>query len=256
MVIFASLKGIDQANHWRYILLGLTLIIIWTLMVIIVFFVIVKVKEGRKINKIYTDYNPILERLIDETRTKQHDFKNHIQAIYSIAEMDKHTKIIKYIDDIILTSTKKNENFLNTNNGIISSLLFSKSCEMNSMGIEFEFKYDMPLPVYPLKDNEMVKVLCNLVDHARDATLFAENSNKKISITMKKKDHNKMIMITNTGIPISQEIISNILKKGYSTRSKNSGYKLYNVNKIIKKYGGKIEIVNSINMITVIVMLP
>ncbi len=255
VVFYSIIWDSNQANSWQYVSLIFTAIIIWTLIVIILFLEIVKINEGRKIAKIYNEYYPILERLIDEVKTKQHDYKNHLQALYSIAELDRNTQIATYIEDVMQTSYK-NEKFLNTNNNIISALLYSKNSELQSKNIEFEFIYDMPLPSYPLKDYEMVEVIGNLIDNAKDAALVSGDRDKRITITMKNDSDHKIIEVANTGLPISQDMINNILKKGYSTKGDNRGYGLYNINKIVESYYGKIEIVNSVGWITVTLVFP
>lgn len=249
LVLFRDVWDSSQSTSWQYISLVFTGIIIWTLVVIIVFLEFLKIKENKKITQIYDEYNPILQNLIDEVRTKQHDYKNHIQALYSMAELTSNTKITSYIDGLLLNNNK-HEQFLKTSNNVVSALIYSKSREFEDKDIEFEFYHDQPLPQYPLKDYEMVEVIGNLLDNARDATLALEG-NQKISISMECREGKKVIEVINTGKPIQQAEINNFYKKGFSTKGKNRGYGLFNVNKTVQNYSGTIETTSTSGVTTI-----
>lgn len=249
LVLYSVIWDSNQTTSWQYISLVFTGIIIWTLVVVIVFLEILKIKENKKITQIYNEYNPILQNLIDEVRTKQHDYKNHIQALYSMAELNSDTRITEYIDGL-LQNTNNHEQFLKTNNYVVSALLYSKSRELEDKGIQFKFQHDQPLPEYPLKDYELVEVIGNLIDNARDATQ-ALVSEQKVEIKMKRIDNISFIEVSNTGLPIQQTELNNFIKKGFSTKGKNRGYGLYNVNKTVQNYFGTIEVTNISGITTI-----
>lgn len=242
LVLFRVIWDSNQADSWQYISLVFSGMVIWTLVVVIVFFEILKMKENKKIAHIYDEYTPIFRNLVDEVRTKQHDYNNHIQALYSLAELKSNTKITDYIDGLLLHSNK-HELFLKTDNNVISALLYSKSRDFEDKGIQFEFYYDQPLPEYPLKDFEMVEVIGNLLDNARDATLGSVD--QKVTITMKHENNYKVIEVSNTGKLMPQSDLNNFFKKGFSTKGKNRGYGLYNVSKTVRQYCGTIEITSA-----------
>ena len=68
------------------------------------------------------------------------------------------------------------------------------------------------------------------------------------------------VLVENVSNYISHEEIALFVKKGYSTKSNERGYGLYNVKNVAKKYNGEIDICNidrsGENWLRILVDLP
>ena len=242
VVIFLAAWKID-INNVNYIPLVVSGIIIWTLIVAIIFNEILKIKEKQKAVEIYEEYNPLLQNLISDVKSKQHDIKNHLHVIYGIAEKNKDEELINYLESIITGyNFKESEQLLSVGNNIVSAILYSKKCESRNKNIELDFKYDFPIPAYPIEDYEIVDILGNLIDNAIDAIQSDIHNNKRVIINMKMENNTNVIEVKNTGKPISHQQIAKIFEKEFSTKGQNRGYGLFNVNRIVKSHHGNIEI--------------
>ncbi len=241
LFVYAIGWDMDQIKVWSYAPLLISGVIIWVLMVVIIFFEVIKLREQKKALSIYEEYNPMLEHVVEEIRSKQHDINNHLHAIYGIAEKNEQYEITEYIDKLVDHYHQTNK-FIQTGNNIISAVIYSKKCEADSKGIEFEFNYDKPLPKFPVMEYEMVEILGNLIDNAIDAT--HDHHEKKVIVNINQNVKYKSMEVVNAGHPIKQQYINKMFNKGFSTKGKNRGYGLYNVNRIIKSYNGIIELLH------------
>lgn len=161
------------------ILENLISIITLSLSIIFINFIILKnsLKNEYVINKLKVNeqYLPIIDELITEIKTRQHDFKNHIQAlsmmIYTsedksemIAGFEKYIGEIAYKDDL-------NE-FLKYSNKVISGFLFSKNSQAKTMGILFSITIKESLFKSKLYDYEWIEILGILIDNAMETKIW------------------------------------------------------------------------------------
>lgn len=245
-----------DANHiegWKYIPLLFSAIIIWTLIVVIVFFEIIKISEKRKAIKIYEEYNPLLENLMEELKAKQHDIKNHLQTIYGLAQEHSDVEIANYIESLDHSLSNKDK-YIHTGNIIISALMYSKRNKAHAKKIPFEFYYENPIPQYPLKEYEITEVIGNIIDNAIEATEQTELLGKKVIVQLKHEKNFKVIEVLNTSEDTN--FSESMFQIGYSTKGKKRGYGLYNVERIVKSYKGFIQVSNSDNLTSFKLMFP
>ncbi len=198
--------------------------------------------EQKKAIEVYQQYYAIISQMFEETRRKQHEFKNHLNTIYGIIQMDKQggEEALKYIHAIRDISVDT-QFLLNIENRVIAAVLFNKLCEAKEKGIFFECGINA-IPKYPLSDPEVVEVLSNLLDNAFEVVSESPNIKKHVLLTMYKKDKNTFLDVRNNGKPIVAEEISEIFKLNYSTKGMARGFGLYNVKAIVEQRGGKIEV--------------
>ena len=92
-----------------------------------------------------------------------------------------------------------------------------------------------------LRDYELIEVIGNLINNAFEA----ETENNIVILKLKREGDMNIAEIRNKHSYLKQENISRMFNKGFSTKSdSNRGYGLYNVRKILRKYGGEIEVFN------------
>jgi two-component system sensor histidine kinase AgrC len=192
------------------------------------------------------EYYPIFDNILHDVRRKQHEFKNHLNAIYGICyltdtdvlknELKKYIKFLNYtlkdIDDII-----------NINNKVLAAVIYSKLCEAKNKQIKFSYTINIDINNFIINEYELVEVLSNLLNNAFEAVNDLSKNEKIVYLKLDKEQKYYFIEIGNKGLKIDPNNINKIFKKGFSTKNKNiRGYGLYNVKTIVESYGGHIQV--------------
>lgn len=97
--------------------------------------------------------------------------------------------------------------------------------------------------------NELIQVLINIINNAKDAICEQNREQREITITSLTQGGVQMIEIENSGKPIKQDEISKIFEPYFTTKSSGSGLGLYMSKVIIEKNGGSIEARNLTNCV-------
>ncbi|MDQ2085084.1 GHKL domain-containing protein [Herbivorax sp. ANBcel31] len=194
------------------------------------------------------------DSIIEDIRSKQHDFKNHITTLKNLCFTDKET-YEKIASSYISSTIEENSNidYLTiSNNKIINSIVYIKSCLCNSKDIKFVFECSNKDIQFPLEDYEITSVISNLVDNAIESIESSNPSRKEILLKITSCEKKKSLQVSNTGNPIPYELHKKIFSKGYTTKKNKTshGYGLYNIKKIIQKQGGHIFIINNDSYVT------
>lgn len=223
-----------------------------TLSLIIIFinFTILKnsLKNEHALNKlkINEQYLPIIDELISDIRMRQHDFKNHLQALHMMiyAAKDKEDLIKRFeaYNGQLIHKDELNE-FLKYSNKIIVGFLYAKKSQAESQNIKFSIQINEPVFESILNDYEWIELFGILIDNAIETGV---EENEIIVIIDKEEDMN-LLIVKNKHPYLDKEIIHNMFNKGVSSKSKTKssrGYGLYNVKQIVNKYGGSIQAYN------------
>ena len=192
--------------------------------------------------EIKSTYNPLLDEIIQSMKASEHEYKNHINMIYSMIQVSKTIPEIKekasnYIGHI------QNKNVfskvLDIESTIVKAVIYSKLVECEQLGINLSYEIKSNIEGSYLDDTEITIILSNLLNNAIEAT---KNSNKKkIKLDIRKLERYKIQVKNNiSGLNIDSREIENFFKKGFSSKGEGRGYGLFNVKKIIKKYKGTI----------------
>lgn len=230
------------------------MISIFTLSISIIFINFVILRNGLKNQfetqelKIYKTYLPVIEQLMDDIRARQHEFDNHLQALRMIRKIDTDIRkddIDELIDKYCTNIIEKNKwNYLiKLNNKMLAGFLYSKILQAGREQINIEIKLNTYFMDTKMKDYELIEVTGILINNAFEAVKY-ENEKKVIIKISKEKDMN-VVEVRNKHPYLSDEIIQNMFKRGFSTKQdSNSGYGLNNLQSLINKYNGKIEVFN------------
>lgn len=221
---------------------------------------IIKLIEEKKSNEINSIYSRFIENMIYEIKRKQHEFKNHLNAIYGICNITDEklikNNIIEYIKSINSSLITIDE-LINVNNKVLAAVIYSKLCEAKIKDIKFLYLVKTQLDNKNLKNYELVEILSNLLNNAFE---YIENnsvsSDKKIvHLNIGQHKNIDFIEVKNYYIPSNTIDIDSIFKKGFSTKGKDRGYGLYNIKKIIENSGGKLQLFFENNYIVFKVIL-
>lgn len=186
--------------------------------------------------------------IVDELRTKQHDFNNHLTAIQYLSGLNSFksdSSIDSYISGFT-SELKQFEPFMKVENKVVGAILHTKYIEAEKKGIRLEVvipAYDVHLPIM---DFEYSAIIFNLLDNAIEAAEKYTSEDKKIIFRADYDMDHPYIEVWNTGEPVEYGTIPMLFKKGYSTKgdSEERGYGLYNIKKIADKYKAEFEVIN------------
>lgn len=204
-----------------------------------------KNNEIKKSLEEYKKYAPVISKLLEDVRRRQHDFKNHLNTVYGLLlvsdEKNLKETITQYIDTLNI-SLENMEKVLQIDNTVVTAIIYNKINEAAKNNIEFKFIIQGG-STFPFKDYELSEILNNLVDNAFDAVINSKNDLKKVFLNIGYLEDNCIIEIGNTGERIEYNEIGKIFCAGYTTKEgENRGYGLYNVKKIVESYDARIQL--------------
>ncbi|MBX4261126.1 GHKL domain-containing protein [Clostridium estertheticum] len=212
---------------------------------IFLYYYIIKISEDKKVLEVQNMYKPILLDIVEETRRRQHDFKNYLNTINAIVEVSSEKEVknelrkyimsLKYSNDII-------EDIIYIENIIIKAIIYNKLCEAYRLNVKFLFNVANNSLDNSLNDYEISDILNNLLDNAFQAVKNA-TKDKIVILNICEEGNDNIVEVKNSGRTIKPENVENIFKRGFSTKKgDNRGYGLFNINEIAKKRGSDIQL--------------
>lgn len=201
----------------------------------------IKVHEKEAELKMYQLYENSYESLLTEIRMRQHEFNNHISAIFSQhLTCDTYEELVKkqreYCGQVM--SENRYEKLLVSGNTIFTGFLYGKFVEAENRGIDVSYRIDSTNLNISMPDYKVIELVGNLFNNAMEA--LEKEERKKMHLEIKTGPDETEIEVRNIGEKIQEEQISKLFLKGYSEKGKNRGLGLYNIKKLSKEYGFKI----------------
>ena len=200
----------------------------------IIFFFIIGIllfllhKEKFEIKKLTT--------ICDSTRVFRHDFNNIMQAIGGYIKTNNMYDLKEYYNKLIPECFKINNLYrfhskLMTNPAIYS-IVSNKYNLAESKNVKMSLNILIDLNSINLDTYNFSKILGILLDNAIEAS--SETSNKIVNLSFQPIDGKQSVIIENTylskGISTKE-----IFKKEFTTKQKNSGLGLWEIQKILDK---------------------
>ena len=198
-------------------------------------------KENKK-SELKQSINPLIQELLDEMKASEHEYKNHLNILYCMIQVCKEDELRdrakKYIGNVF-----ENKNLLSNlsyiENTILKGVLLSKINQAEKNEIICKYKIDSQLEGIALDDSELTVVLSNLLNNAIESASKSEK--KYIDIFTTYQNGRYIKEVSNSVSNLTEDMIPRISKVRFSTKGTGRGYGLYNINKIVNKYKGKIN---------------
>lgn len=205
-----------------------------------------KAKQEKRI-EISEQYLPIINELVIDIKSKQHEFSNNLLGILSIIETSNDLESLKYEVREYTNADKIESNVidvLNIEDKVLAGFLYYKIKIADFKGIVLNPIVKSSLHNSKLENYEIIEIAGTLIDNAIESSRTGE----EIKIIIESKDNKMEIQVINPFKYISNEDFINMFELGYSTKSKHlntRGYGLYNVKRIVDRYKGKLITKNS-----------
>ena len=214
-----------------------------------------KMFNERKKNEIKKSFNPLITDLISKLKANEHEYKNHLNTIWSIAQVtpseEIKEKLKEYIGNIV-DDTEEFSMLLNIENTIIKAVLYNKAQRAEKLGVKYNYKVSSDFKEIQLDNSELTVILSNLLNNAIEATSFIEK--KEVIINITEDERYYKIEVKNYTSNLKSEDLTQIFKVGYTTKGEGRGYGLANVKAIVDKYKGKIQMSLEDDMINISIL--
>ncbi len=202
-------------------------------------------KTQLEMNKLYYDAYDELLLLI---RERQHDMKNHINAILGmIYTIDNYEDLVesqrKYCDDIV-EKNKETKLLLAINNPLIAGFLYRKFQEAQKQKILIECKVASKDDNYGIPEYELIEMMGILLDNAMEALNEKEETERNIFVEIEDREENFQIMVANKSRYYDPDEICRFFQKDYSNKGKGHGIGLTKLKRIVQEKDGDIMVTN------------
>ncbi|MDF9866498.1 two-component system sensor histidine kinase AgrC [Bacilli bacterium PM5-3] len=206
-----------------------------------------KLNQERQVDLTRQYYTNLKEKY-DNQRRMIHDFNNHLDTIthaYEISQTEISDNIISEIK-----SKYSNEIIMETYSEILNIIVNDKLKKANENNIEFSFATDL-VDLSFINEYDMITLFGNLYDNAIEANLKIDSDRM---IETKISQHNSVLVITiknnynGTLKYINNEVMS--------TKENHKGVGLKNVNEIVEKHDGILNIKDKLGIFTITIAIP
>ena len=201
-------------------------------------------KSARQRQEIEAAYAQ-LEELNATLRAQRHDFRNHIQVIYTLTELDDRAAALEYMDRVY-GDIQKVGRALKTASPAINALIAAKLADCEENGIELETDIRTDWKECPVPGWEMCRILGNLIDNAVEALEGAHE--RRVYVRLWEDVRCWHFSVENTGASVPENMRREIFQPGFSTKGEGRGMGLHIVSRILGEYGGAIELSTTAEM--------
>lgn len=206
------------------------------------------VNHAEEITKLYNQ--SCLDR--EEQARSAHEYKNVLFAVDGLLSEGKFQEAEQYVKERTEAFAKVT-NIVNTGNSVVNAVFNTKYAEATRKGIIVRFSID-DLSDVQIEYTDLVTILANLFNNSIEACEKCEKDNRIIEVAIKSINTNElMISIKNTFNGV-------ILKRNdhYVTTKTDSlyhGFGLENVNRVVSKLDGFMEVENDAEYFSVMVVI-
>lgn len=191
--------------------------------------------------QIMNEYGIYLNEMIEKLNKREHEHKNQLNAVISIAEMDGpgcREQIIQYVEGLFTQKEEhKNMESIVSDNSVMAAWIFKMSRNAGLRGIRLDCRMAKPFPIYRMPEQELMELLANLVNNALEAAEQMPEDKRYVSVCLEES----CIEVANY---VDEDFHKSILKKtkpGFSTKGYGRGYGMSNIRDIVKRYNCTME---------------
>lgn len=227
-----------ELTDYIYIIMGL--ILMWILS-----FRLMRYHYEERIRK---KYFVVFESVIDQIRSRQHKFQNHLDAVYSLHKLyDEYETLVqeqrKYLQE--LTDYEIPAEVMALKNPILIAHVYEKITEAQEAGLRIRMKLRCDLEKCKMDEIHMIEILGTLFDNAIQD--MKQTGQTEFLVFEVEKENGIIIRVANPHEEMKNQELRKMFERGYSTKGKNRGIGLHHVKQLVKKH--KIELLVENRMI-------
>ncbi|MCM1156853.1 MAG: GHKL domain-containing protein [Roseburia sp.] len=200
-------------------------------------------------NKLYYD---AYDQLIMLVRERQHDMKNHINAILSMIYTTDNFEELKVKQaeycGYVMEQNEKTKLVL-SGNPLIAGLLYSKIREAENYNIEIDYKMGIENNKTAIPEYELVEMAGILLDNAIEAlsNMSKEESARKICFSIRETEDGIELITANTSPYYEEDLTEHFFEPGYSSKGQNRGIGLSKLRRLVQDRKGSIMVYNELH---------
>jgi len=201
-------------------------------------------------NTYYTKQLNLMKSSLESVRSFRHDMRNHLILLNSLVEENEYDEASKVISQITGAIDVKNE-YAQSGNITVDSILNFNLQEAINKGISVSLELNIPekLNITPF---DMSVILGNLLDNAINASSRLEKD-KRLDLKIDYKRGRLFINLSNTYNGILNYKGDKLITSNRDKEAHGIGMK--NINAVLDKYDGVMEIDHTENIFTTIILL-
>ncbi|NLY70759.1 MAG: GHKL domain-containing protein [Clostridiales bacterium] len=201
-------------------------------------------------NKYYDRQLEIMKSSLKATSTIRHDIRNHIFSIRSLIQSGETEETLDYIANIA-DGLENCKHYARSGNTIIDSILNFKCQEAEQLGIEIRNDLSIPEKL-DIPSFDLTIILGNLLDNA----IYAASKIEKDPYIDVKAKYDKGRLLIQVHNPFDGEIIEEKGKLLTTKKDKKRhGIGLINIENVLKKYDGTMDINYEDNIFSVTILM-
>lgn len=184
------------------------------------------------------------QKLIHVLKSQRHDFRNQLQVIKVLAQLNKTPEIVQYIQDCDIALNFTGVIASQIDNPVISAMLLIFSTQAKDKDIGFNVDSDLDFSKFMLPPAKITSILGNIIQNAIEALEKVEGSERSIQVTIWETADSYYFLIWNNGPVILKNVWEKIFAPGFSTKN-STGLGLSIVKELISELDGKITMTST-----------
>ncbi|HBF36179.1 MAG TPA: hypothetical protein DDW50_02535 [Firmicutes bacterium] len=179
------------------------------------------------------------QKLIQTLSSQRHDFKNQLQVIQMLAQMNKSQEVADYIQGYNTSIDQSDAMYMQIKNPAIAAMFLVFYTQTKEKGITFSVDCDVDFREFHLSPVAITRILGNIIRNAIEILEIHPNVKRSIQVTIWEAANCYHFVIWNNGPSIPQDILPNIFTPGFSTKN-SSGLGLSIVKQLLNEIAGQI----------------
>ncbi|MEH6943533.1 sensor histidine kinase [Bacillus sp. JJ722] len=193
-------------------------------------------------------------------RSERHDFLKHVSAIHFMLDKGEHYEAKAYLDTLV-DGYKETNLSIKGERGTIAGVLHQMYKRAQHAGISAIYDLDLPLSTLPLSDQEIVKLIGNLLSNCIDACEeWQQNYNQQanLSIQFFKRSGIYILICKNNSMPIPAPVVDQLYETyGHTTKTGNhEGLGTKIIHDIVVAHKGFLDFIHKDEEFTVKIKFP
>lgn len=184
------------------------------------------------------------QKLIHVLKSQRHDFRNQLQVIKVLAQLNKTSEIVQYIQDCDIALDFTSAIASRIDNPVISAMLLIFSAQAKDKGISFNVDSDLDFTSFTLSPVKITSIVGNIIQNAIEALEKDERPDRAVQVTIWETEDSYYFLIWNNGPVIHKNAWEKIFAAGFSTKN-STGLGLSIVKELAAELDGKITVTST-----------